>query len=51
LRDRHELQLQVRLGNSATSAKGYSAPEVGKALLRARDLCTELGDEQLMHLS
>ena len=49
LRDRHELRLQVRLGNSATSAKGYSAPEVGKALYRARDLCTELGDERLMH--
>jgi class 3 adenylate cyclase/tetratricopeptide (TPR) repeat protein len=49
LRSRHELRLQVRLGNSATSAKGYSAPEVGKALYRARDLCMELGDEQLMH--
>ncbi|MBM6583738.1 AAA family ATPase [Microvirga sp. BT689] len=49
LRCRHELPLQVRLGNSATSAKGYSAPEVGKALYRARDLCTELDDEGLMH--
>jgi class 3 adenylate cyclase/tetratricopeptide (TPR) repeat protein len=49
LRSRHELPLQVRLGNSATSAKGYSAPEVGKALYRARDLCTELGDERPMH--
>jgi class 3 adenylate cyclase/tetratricopeptide (TPR) repeat protein len=49
LRDRQELRLQVRLGNSATSARGYSAPEVGTALYRARDLCTELGDEGLMH--
>ena len=49
LRDRHALQLQVRLGNSATSAKGYSAPEVGRALYQARDLCTKLGDERLMH--
>jgi tetratricopeptide (TPR) repeat protein len=49
LRCRHELRLQVRLGNSATSAKGYSAPEVGTALYRARDLCTELGDEGPMH--
>ncbi|WP_262272521.1 adenylate/guanylate cyclase domain-containing protein [Microvirga yunnanensis] len=49
LRDQHELRLQVRLGNSATSAKGYSAPEVGTALYRARDLCRELGDEQLVH--
>jgi class 3 adenylate cyclase/tetratricopeptide (TPR) repeat protein len=49
LRSRHELRLQVRLGNSATSAKGYSAPEVGKALYRARELCTALGDGALMH--
>jgi predicted ATPase len=49
LRDQYELRLQVRLGNSATSAKGYSAPEVGTALYRARDLCTELGNEGLMH--
>lgn len=49
LRDRRELRLQVRLGNSATSAKGYSAPEVGTSLYRARDLCTALGDEGLMH--
>jgi class 3 adenylate cyclase/tetratricopeptide (TPR) repeat protein len=49
LRDRHELRLQVRLGNSATSAKGYSAPEVGKALYRAQDLCTELDNDELMH--
>lgn len=48
-RAQHELGLQVRLGNSATSAKGYSAPEVGKALYRARDLCTESGDKRLMH--
>jgi class 3 adenylate cyclase/tetratricopeptide (TPR) repeat protein len=48
-RDRHELRLQVRLGNSATSAKGYSAPEVGTALYRARDLCSELGDDRLLH--
>jgi class 3 adenylate cyclase/tetratricopeptide (TPR) repeat protein len=49
LRDQCELRLQVRLGNSATSAKGYSAPEVGTSLYRARDLCTALGDEGLMH--
>ncbi len=49
LRSRHELELQVRLGNSAMSAKGWSAPEVGQAFYRARDLCAELGDERLMH--
>lgn len=48
-RDRHELELLVRLGNSATSAKGYSAPEVGRALYRARVLCMALGDARLMH--
>ncbi len=48
-RNRHELQLQVRLGNSATSAKGWSAPEVGQAFYRARNLCAELGDDRLMH--
>jgi class 3 adenylate cyclase/tetratricopeptide (TPR) repeat protein len=49
LRGQHELQLQVRLGNSATSAKGWSAAEVGRAFYRARDLCAELGDDRLLH--
>ena len=31
-RERHELGLQVRLGNAATSARGFSAAEVGNAL-------------------
>ncbi len=48
-RNQHELRLQVRLGNSAMSAKGWSAEEVGNALYRARSLCAELGDDRLLH--
>lgn len=48
-RNQHELRLQVRLGNSAMSAKGWSADEVGSALYRARSLCAELGDDRLLH--
>lgn len=48
-RNQHELRLQVRLGNSAMSAKGWSAEEVGSALYRARSLCAELGDDRLLH--
>jgi class 3 adenylate cyclase/predicted ATPase len=39
-----ELSLQAPLGSALTSAKGYAAPETGKALARARDLCREVGD-------
>jgi tetratricopeptide (TPR) repeat protein len=49
LRHSVELRLQVRLGNSATSARGFSAPEVGTALYRARELCTGKGDERALH--
>jgi predicted ATPase len=48
-RERHELRLQVRLGNSAMSAKGWSADEVGEAFYRARELCGKRGDEGLLH--
>jgi tetratricopeptide (TPR) repeat protein len=48
-RERYELQLLVRLGNSATSARGYSAPEVGESFYRARELCSKLGEERLLH--
>jgi class 3 adenylate cyclase/tetratricopeptide (TPR) repeat protein len=48
-RNQQELLLQVRLGNSAMSAKGWSAPEVGSALYRSRSLCAELGDDRLLH--
>jgi predicted ATPase len=48
-REHNELQLLVRLGNSATSARGYSAPEVGESFYRARELCSKLGEERLLH--
>jgi hypothetical protein len=48
-RERHELGLQVRLGNAATSARGFSAAEVGNALSRARELCAHLDDGRPLH--
>ena len=36
--------LQVALGASLMAAKGYSAPEVGHAYARARELCQQIGD-------
>jgi predicted ATPase len=44
VRPQDELSLQAPLGSALTSAKGYSAPETGKALTRARDLCREVGE-------
>jgi predicted ATPase len=41
--------LLVRLGNSATSARGYSAPEVEQSFYRARELCSKLSEERLLH--
>jgi predicted ATPase len=43
-RDRQELDLQVALGKALIAAKGYSAPETGRAYARARELCQRLGD-------
>jgi predicted ATPase/class 3 adenylate cyclase len=41
---RRELDLQVALGVALMAAKGWAAPEVGRANARARDLCERLGD-------
>jgi predicted ATPase len=43
-RTQQELQLQVALGTPLMASKGYSAPEVGHAYARARELCQQLGD-------
>ncbi|MEH2556280.1 putative ATPase/class 3 adenylate cyclase [Bradyrhizobium algeriense] len=43
-RSRRELELQVALGVALMAAKGWAAPEVGRANARARDLCERLGD-------
>jgi predicted ATPase len=40
----HELMLQVALGAPLMAIKGYSAPEVGQAYARARQLCQQIGD-------
>jgi predicted ATPase len=41
---RQELELQVALGVALMAAKGWAAPEVGRANARARELCERLGD-------
>ncbi len=43
-RPQEELALQAPLASALTAAKGYAAPETGNALMRARDLCREVGD-------
>jgi DNA-binding SARP family transcriptional activator/predicted ATPase len=40
-RNQQELTLQIALFAPLAGAKGYSAPELGKAYARARDLCEE----------
>ena len=39
-----ELGLQLRLGYSLMFSKGYTHPESGAAMSRARELCHQLGD-------
>ncbi|MGH7820085.1 MAG: adenylate/guanylate cyclase domain-containing protein [Candidatus Binatia bacterium] len=41
-RDRRELSIQATLGAVLTAIKGWAAPEKGRALERARDLCRRL---------
>ena len=41
---RRELELQIALGVALMAAKGWAAPEVGRANARARDLCERLGE-------
>ena len=43
-RQRRELGLQLALGQASLAAKGFAAPETGRAYARARELCRELGD-------
>ena len=42
---RRELGLQVTLGQASIAAKGFAAPETGRAFARARELCGELGGD------
>lgn len=43
-RDRQELLLLLHLGGSLTATKGYTAPDVERTYLRARDLAQALSD-------
>jgi predicted ATPase len=43
-RRRRELRLQLALGQASIAAKGFAAPETGRAYARAHELCRELGD-------
>ncbi len=39
-----ELTLQLALNDALVTVKGYTAPEVRKTVLRARELCQQLGE-------
>src|SRR5215213_4153515 len=43
-RRRREVGLQLGLGPALIAAKGFAAPETGRAYARACELCRELGD-------
>ena len=43
-RDQQELALQLSLGLSLSSTRGYAAPAVEQAYARARELCQHLGE-------
>ncbi len=45
-RDDWELQFLTTLGPAYIAAGGYAAPEVGPILIRARELCQRIGDQQ-----
>ena len=43
-RTQQEIELQIALGPALMVTKGYAAPEVEHAYLRARELCEQIGD-------
>src|SRR5262249_47769969 len=43
-RAQQELTLQIALGAPLIATKGYGAPEVEQAYIRARDLCQQMGN-------
>jgi predicted ATPase len=47
-RARQELRLQMTLGPSLMTVKGFAAAETVRAHLRAKDLCESLGDDELL---
>ncbi len=44
-RSRTELGLLTTLGGALIAARGFAAPEVGEAYVRARQLCEQIGDD------
>src|SRR5262249_52770801 len=44
-RSRHELALQLRLGEARSWTHGYAATETGHAYARARELCERVGED------
>jgi predicted ATPase len=50
-RRRLELDLQTALGGALIAARGFAAPETGRAWVRARELCREVpGSPQLINV-
>ena len=47
-RPEEELSIQMPLAAAFMGARGYSAPETGKAYFRARELCQQIGDTAQM---
>ncbi|MGE0822974.1 MAG: adenylate/guanylate cyclase domain-containing protein [Candidatus Binatia bacterium] len=43
-RAQQELSLQITLGNTLMTIKGFGAPEVGNVYRRARELCQQVGE-------
>jgi class 3 adenylate cyclase/predicted ATPase len=43
-RTQHELALQTTLGPALIATKGYAAPDVAQAYIRARQLCRQVGE-------
>jgi predicted ATPase len=43
-RTQQELDLQITLGPALMATRGYAAPEVGNAYVRARELCRQVGE-------
>jgi predicted ATPase len=49
-RQHQELDLQVALGRALMDTKGFTAPGVERAYIRARELCEQIGDHQQLFL-
>src|SRR5262249_55044252 len=47
-RAQHELMLHMTLRVPLSATKGYGAPEVERALTRARELCQQVGETSLL---